>query len=761
VDAVLVAGTRAALSTPFVAYGFPDKTSATIRMTRGDGTTGHILSFAGFISVAVEDQYCNLISNQEVTFTVQPASEREPHCSNPSTDTTPAVLVKTNDPCLQSSPTHGQCGTQSNSLDEITSSGGAAVEVILGGIPHGDYPIVAASVGLSSTTFHLFTYPRGNCDGDTAPQHSLLLEYVYPTDLYGHNINAVQYDPDPEKQTSIPLMGRMYFLREGETTKKDCGEACDKIVGTHTYTVDNKFRSSSMTFGGKAGTEIEPKGRGFFTYDYKPEKIGLNDVEIHGSATATNNIQMTTVDCSRTPPLCETDSIPLTASGTIKMQVYGVNIQVPEKLLILVDESGFAVGDTPIQYTIEPSEYTAATAYVAIIRDGSPMWYIPGKTKGTDTVTLAKGYWFDINGTYKAQVVLNYGTGVEIKSAEIPLKVACFKIVKPEKGQEILIKNNESGEPQMPSLTAEVTLQGKDITPANLEVYWKVKVEYIVNLPQKYASRSRKGLDCDAQGVCKGTDGFPIPSKDWTKGTGLTYTIDWGDNFGGGILEITAKTTIDGVEVSDTYVGKIEGQEFKDDNKFKEKICKYLENPTGVPDYQTILYVLGHSEVFRIIAYQESKYKHFYPSKYGVPKDAIYPLENDPPGDGGFGLMQLTNPAPQYKEIWNWQENIHAGIRLIKEKIVIAKSLLKEISGGQPLSTDDIGKSILRMETYYQYGPKVKGVKRYWIWDKKTGWVESTDVWLYADTLRAIELNVNLEDFTSSTMREWKYDSEQ
>jgi len=428
VDAVLVAGTRAALPSPFAAYGFPDKTSATIRMTRGDGTTGHILSFAGFISVAIEDQYCNPISNQEVTFTVQPASERKPQCSNPSTDTTPAVLVETNDPCLQTSPTHGQCGTQSNSLDEITSSGGAAVEVILGGIPHGDYPIVAASVGLSSTTFHLFTYPRGNCDGDTAPQHSLLLEYVYPADQYGNNINAVQYNPDPEKQAAIPLMGRMYFLREGETTKLDCGETCPKIVGTRTYTVDNQFRTASMTFGGKAGIELEPKGRGFFTYDYKPEKVGLNDVEIHGSATALNNVRVTTVDCSKTPPICETNSIPLTASGTIKMQVYGVNIQVPEKLLILVDESGFAVGDTPIQYTIEPSDYMAATAYVAIIRDGSPMWYIPGKTKGTDTVTLAKGYWFDINGTYTAQVILNYGTGVEIKSEPIPFELIVLKV---------------------------------------------------------------------------------------------------------------------------------------------------------------------------------------------------------------------------------------------------------------------------------------------------------------------------------------------
>lgn len=116
-------------------------------------------------------------------------------------------------------------------------------------------------------------------------------------------------------------------------------------------------------------------------------------------------------------------------------------------------------------------------------------------------------------------------------------------------------------------------------------------------------------------------------------------------------------------------------------------------------------------------------------------------------------------PAPKYKEIWNWKENIHAGIRLIKEKIGIAKSSLKKISGGKLPSTNSKGKSILRMETYHQYGPHPKN-QPYWNWDKKLGWVRFTDKKRYADTLKAIENYYDKKDFTSPTMSEWKYDGE-
>ncbi len=232
----------------------------------------------------------------------------------------------------------------------------------------------------------------------------------------------------------------------------------------------------------------------------------------------------------------------------------------------------------------------------------------------------------------------------------------------------------------------------------------------------------------------------------------------WGKNFGGGILTITAKATIGGVEVSDTYVGKIEGETFAEDTMFKEYICRYLETPSGAQNYQSILNELGHNEVFWIIAYQETKYQHFYPSIYGDPKDAIYPRENSG-GDGGFGVMQLTIPVPSYLQTWNWKENINAGVNLVKDKLRIAKNRLKESSGGQLPSTDSVGKSILRMETYYQYGPHKKGIKTYWKWDnKKNDWVFSTKLELYADTLRLIEDAVDDGDFDH--IPDWKYNGE-
>jgi hypothetical protein len=117
------------------------------------------------------------------------------------------------------------------------------------------------------------------------------------------------------------------------------------------------------------------------------------------------------------------------------MQVYGVDITVPQKLLALVDESGYTVADLPITYTILPADYQAVTAKVVITKEGEtdPFVYISGNTQGKDnkdTVTLAKGFWFDMASTYQAQVILNEGTGVEIRSDPITLAFAQIYIEK-------------------------------------------------------------------------------------------------------------------------------------------------------------------------------------------------------------------------------------------------------------------------------------------------------------------------------------------
>jgi len=258
--------------------------------------------------------------------------------------------------------------------------------------------------------------------------------------------------------------------------------------------------------------------------------------------------------------------------------------------------------------------------------------------------------------------------------------------------------------------------------------------------------RSRKGLDCDEQGVCKGTDGFLIPvpdpedpTMDWIEKNGPTYTIDWGENFGGGILEITVKTEIEGIEVFDTYTGKIEGEEFN--NTFKDQITAYLEDPDGDQTSPTIRDQVGYKKFFRVIAHMETRYKHFYPSIYGVPKDAIYPRENTE-GDGGFGVMQLTDPVPNYEQIWDYKQNIDGGVELIRSKLEAAeaypafvrtKGCLDEpkIINGKKIfycfpkqkkdnDATDFNAYQLKMDTYSLYNSNW----HYWKWlgKKKGGW---------------------------------------
>ena len=87
-----------------------------------------------------------------------------------------------------------------------------------------------------------------------------------------------------------------------------------------------------------------------------------------------------------------------------------------------VDKGGYAIGPVAIQYTIEPAEYKAGGAYVYIYKGDLLVNLIPGNAQGQDQVTLSRGYQFDKNQAYFAQVVLNPGTGSEIKSDKIKIE---------------------------------------------------------------------------------------------------------------------------------------------------------------------------------------------------------------------------------------------------------------------------------------------------------------------------------------------------
>jgi hypothetical protein len=228
---------------------------------------------------------------------------------------------------------------------------------------------------------------------------------------------------------------------------------------------------------------------------------------------------------------------------------------------------------------------------------------------------------------------------------------------------------------------------------------------------------------------------------------GPSYSVNWGNNFGGGTVVITAEVNVNGAILTDTYIGKIEGQTFADDANFKTNLLDYLDDPDSDQTTPTVRDDVGYDKFFRMIAYKETnasrRYEHFYPSIYGVPKSAIYPVENGG-GDGGFGLMQLTIPSANYLQIWNYITNIDAAVSLIKEKLATAKTYPNIVrtrgctkepyinSKGnwvypcRPMPTtakypraNDFSADELRVDVYSLYNSNW----HYWFWnDKKKKW---------------------------------------
>jgi len=143
---------------------------------------------------------------------------------------------------------------------------------------------------------------------------------------------------------------------------------------------------------------------------------------------------------------------------------------------------------------------------------------------------------------------------------------------------------------------------------------------------------------------------------------------------------------------------------------FIEKSINFIRDQVGSPHF------------FRVIAYIETGYKHFDWSIWAEPGGSIFPTESFN-GDGGFGLMQLTDPRPAYRQIWNYRDNVDAAVELIGEKLAAAKNYINV----HPVSATDpnaIAKTqkLLKMETYslYRGGHYWEWNDRYDMWKART-----------------------------------------
>ncbi|HDC2125851.1 TPA: hypothetical protein O7X39_004510 [Salmonella enterica] len=85
--------------------------------------------------------------------------------------------------------------------------------------------------------------------------------------------------------------------------------------------------------------------------------------------------------------------------------------------------------------------------------------------------------------------------------------------------------------------------------------------------------------------------------------------------------------------------------------------------------------------------------------------------------DQGYGITQMTNPAPTYTQIWNWKENILGGASLYRQKRSEAENYL---------STDNRSytEEQLQHETFSRWNGG-----SYYIWDEvQHSWVRRNNI---------------------------------
>ncbi|QXH59828.1 hypothetical protein [Pseudomonas azerbaijanorientalis] len=138
----------------------------------------------------------------------------------------------------------------------------------------------------------------------------------------------------------------------------------------------------------------------------------------------------------------------------------------------------------------------------------------------------------------------------------------------------------------------------------------------------------------------------------------------------------------------------------KGQNPTQESIARYIASLDDMTGFEKLLE-------------QETHSRHFI-NLDGEPIVAF---------DKGFGITQMTNPVPNYEQVWNWKANILAGSSIYKDKVRIAKKYLGQ--AGRTYTDDQ-----LRHEVFSRWNGG-----SYHEWDRvSASWVRKKNLLCDANT---------------------------
>lgn len=238
------------------------------------------------------------------------------------------------------------------------------------------------------------------------------------------------------------------------------------------------------------------------------------------------------------------------------------------------------------------------------------------------------------------------------------------KWISPEKGSTHHIDD----EADFPKITFQTETDAKGPYKWNWKISWEAKVS---GLSESGRRGSKVGSFSD-------------------KGTAETAEPKWQCDLGGKVLGGTL--TVEMVAGSAVFLRTVY---IKGNNPSREKLDAFVAT-------------LEESKGYEKILQHEAKGKQFINAD-GEPVVAF---------DKGYGLSQLTTPAPTYQQAWHWKENAKAGLKLYQSKRKEARSYLS--TRGKNSFTDEQ----LQLETFSRYNG---GVYHKWSTSTKA-WIRNPNI---------------------------------
>lgn len=153
-----------------------------------------------------------------------------------------------------------------------------------------------------------------------------------------------------------------------------------------------------------------------------------------------------------------------------------------------------------------------------------------------------------------------------------------------------------------------------------------------------------------------------------------TWKMQFGGKILGGILSVEVET---GKELFKRTIY------LKGKNPSRELIKEYSDSLDGTAGFDKILFHEAHGKNFI--------------NADGEPVVSF---------DKGYGITQMTNPAPTYEQCWSWKENIKGGSAIYISKRKLAKTYLKSEGKG------NYSEEELQNETYSRYNGG-----SFYVWD--------------------------------------------